>query len=109
MIVARLKHEASAAVRGLARFLVLALVTLGISGTIYKVISTDGWIVQAFGRSASAGAAALGSLLMILGLAWFSGGWERPRRRMQASSVMMYGFALAGFVYVAQFWLKGSL
>jgi hypothetical protein len=109
MNVPRLKHEASATVRVLARFVVLALVTLGISGTIYKVISPEGWIAQAFGRSASAGAAALGSLLMILGLAWFSRGWEQPRRRMQAASVMVYGFALAGFVYVAQLWLQGSL
>jgi hypothetical protein len=109
MSVPRLKHEVSVTARAFARFLVLVLVTLGIGGTIYKVVSPDGWIVQAFGRSASAGAAVLGSLLMILGLAWFSRGWEQPRQRMQASSVMVYGFALAGFVYVAQFWLQGSL
>ena len=56
---------------------VVGLVLVGIGGTIYKVISPDGWVAQAFGRSLSAGVAALGSLLMIAGLAWFSRGWKR--------------------------------
>ncbi|HVL35021.1 MAG TPA: hypothetical protein VM489_05045 [Burkholderiales bacterium] len=102
-----LKHEAGATAQAFAGFFILAFVMLGIGGTIYKVISPDGWIAQAFGRSLSAGAAALGSLLVIVALAWFSRGWTSPRRRNQFSDVIVYGFALAGLVYFAQFWIEG--
>ena len=87
---------------------VVALVILGIGGTIYKVISPDGWISQAFGRSLSAGAAALGSLMLIAGLAWFSRGWTSPRSRNRYSDLMVYTFAAAGMFYLAQLWVKGA-
>ncbi len=86
----------------------IALVALGIGGTIYKVISPEGWIAQAFGRSVSAGTAALGSLLMIAALAWFSRGWNSPRYRNRFSDLLVYGFAAAGFAYLAAFMSKGS-
>jgi hypothetical protein len=89
-------------------FAVVALVILGIGGTIYKVISPEGWISQAFGRSLSAGAAALGSLLLVAGLAWFSRGWSSPRTRNRYSDLMVYTFAAAGMFYLAQLWLKGT-
>ena len=104
----RLKQEVFSVGQALAGFLILALVLLGIGGTIYKVIAPDGWVAQAFGRSLSAGAAALGSLVMIVGLAWFSRGWTSPRRRMQLSDFLVAGFALAGLLYVARIWLSGS-
>lgn len=87
---------------------VVLLVTLGIGGTIYKVISPDGWIASAFGRSLSAGAAALGSLLMIAGLAWFSRGWTSMRNRSRLSDLLVYTFAAAGIIYLAQIWMKGT-
>jgi hypothetical protein len=86
----------------------LALVLAGIGGTIYKVISPDGWIAIAFGRSLSAGAAALGSCALIAGLAWFSRSWGDPRNRTRVSDLLVYGFAFAGFVYLVQFWMKGT-
>lgn len=104
----RLKQEAFATAQTLLGFVVLALVLVGIGGTIYKVISPDGWVAQAFGRSLSAGAAALGSLLMIVALAWFSRGWTSPRSRTQASDVLVFGFAAAGLAYVALFLIKGT-
>ncbi len=87
---------------------VVLLVILGIGGTIYKVISPDGWISLAFGRSLSAGAAALGSLLLIAGLAWFSRGWSSPINRNRYSDLMVYTFAAAGLFYLAQLWIKGT-
>ena len=87
---------------------VVLLVTLGIGGTIYKVISPDGWIASAFGRSLSAGAAALGSLMMIAGLAWFSRGWTTVRNRNRFSDLLVYSFAAAGIIYLAQIWIKGT-
>jgi len=87
---------------------VVILVTLGIGGTIYKVISPEGWIASAFGRSLSAGAAALGSLLMIAWLAWFSRGWSTIRNRNRISDLLVYTFAAAGIIYLAQIWMKGT-
>jgi hypothetical protein len=104
----RLKQEAFAVAQAGIGFFVLLLVLLGIGGTIYKVISPDGWVAQAFGRSISAGAAALGSLLMIVALAWFSRGWSSPRRRTQLSDIAVYGFAAAGLAYFAEFWIRGT-
>jgi hypothetical protein len=89
-------------------FMVVALVMLGIGGTIYKVISPEGWIAIAFGRSLSAGAAALGSLFLIAALAWFSRSWRSPRSRNRFSELLVYTFAAAGLVYLAQLWVKGA-
>ena len=89
-------------------FTLLGLVLIGIGGTIYKVISPDGWVTQAFGRSLSAGVAALGSLLMIAGLAWFSRGWTSPRSRNRFPELLVYTFAGAGLLYLAQLWMKGT-
>lgn len=87
---------------------VVGLVLVGIGGTIYKVISPEGWVAQAFGRSLSAGVAALGSLLMIAGLAWFSRGWTSPRPRNRFPELLVVTFAAAGLLYIAQLWMKGT-
>jgi len=90
-------------------FAMVVLVMLGIGGTIYKVIAPDGWVAQAFGRSLSAGTAALGSLLLIVALAWFSRGWRSPRARNRFVELFVYTFAAAGVVYLAQIWSKGLI
>ncbi len=102
------KHEIYTVGQVVLGFTVVVLVILGICGTIYKVISPDGWITQAFGRSFSAGTAALGSLCLIAGLAWFSRGWTSPRTRNRYSDLMVYTFAAAGMFYLAQLWIKGT-
>lgn len=102
------KHELYSVGQVLYGFAIVALVVLGIGGTIYKVISPEGWIAVAFGRSFSAGVAALGSLVMIAGLAWFSRGWSSPRTRNRFADLFVYTFAGAGMLYLAQLWLKGS-
>lgn len=104
----RLKHEAFALAQAGLGFVFVALVLLGFGGTIYKIISPEGWVAQGFGRSLSAGAAALGSLTMIVALAWFSRGHATPRGRTGFSDVAVYGFAAAGLVYLSQLWIKGS-
>ena len=104
----KVKQEVYAAANTVIGFALVALVLMGIGGTIYKVISPDGWVANAFGRSLSAGAAALGSLVMITALAWFSRGWAAPRHRSTLSDCLVYGFAAAGLLYIAQIWLKGT-
>lgn len=104
----RLKQEAFALAQAFVGLVLVALVLTGIGGTIYKVIAPDGWVAQMFGRSLSAGVATLGSLIMIFGLAWFSRGWSSPRHRNRFSDLLVYSFATAGLLYLAQLWLKGT-
>jgi len=105
----KLKQELYSIVHAALGCVVLALVLAGIGGTIYKVIAPEGWIAVAFGRSLSAGAAALGSIALIACLAWFSRSWGDPVKRTRISDLLVYGFAFAGVVYLAQFWSKGAL
>lgn len=105
---ARIKQEVFAAAQMLLGFLIVALVLMGIGGTIYKVISPEGWVAQAFGRSVSAGVVALGSLIMIGALAWFSRGWNSPLQRNRYPELFVYGFAFAGLLYIAQLWVIGT-
>jgi len=103
----KLKQEVSSVAQAAFGFALAALVITGIGGTIYKVISPDGWVSQAFGKSLSAGVATLGSLMLIVGLAWFSRG--SPRYRSTLSDMLVYGFAVAGLLYLVRLWAKGSL
>jgi len=88
MTTIRLKQELHSVTHTLWSCLVLALVLGGIGGTIYKVISPDGWVAQAFGRSLSAGVAALGSMGLVgsacLVLARSGRPGERPRLMFRA-------------------------
>jgi hypothetical protein len=104
----RLKQELYSVAHTFWTCVVLALVLGGIGGTIYKVISPDGWIAQAFGRSLSAGVAALGSMMLIAALAWFSRAWGDPERGL-VSYFLVYGFAAAGILYLLQIWTRGTL
>ena len=103
----KLKQEIFSVLQAGVGFVLVALMLTGIGVTIYKIISPDGWVAVAFGRSASAGVAALGSLLMIAALAWFSRGWSSPTARNRFSDLLVFGFAAAGFAYLAMF-LKGG-
>jgi hypothetical protein len=108
MTTFKLKQELHSFVHTFISCIVLSLVLGGIGGTIYKVISPEGWIATAFGRSLSAGAAALGSCMLVAALAWFSRSWGDPSKHTLLSGFMVYGFAGAGLIYLAQLWTKGS-
>ncbi|HEY5897616.1 MAG TPA: hypothetical protein VIV54_08640 [Burkholderiales bacterium] len=96
-----------AIVRSSVGLFLLVLVVTGVAGTVYKITSPEGWIAHAFGRSFSAGFAALGSLAAVMALAWFSRGWA-IRSRNHYADLFVYSFAAAGFLYLWHFWLKGS-
>jgi hypothetical protein len=104
----KLRQEIFSVVQAAIGFVLVALMVTGIGGTIYKIISPEGWVAVAFGRSASAGVAALGSLLLVAGLAWFSRGWSSPGARNRLTDLLVFGFAAAGFAYLATFLTKGS-
>ena len=105
----RLKQELYSIGQAALGLALLLLVLAGIGGTIYKVISPDGWLALAVGRSLSAGAAALGSLALVFGLAWFSRSWGDVRKRTLATDFLVFGFAAAGILYLAQLWSRGAL
>jgi len=106
---AKFKQEASAALQAVVGIVILALVPLGVAGTIYKAISPNGWVSQMFGQSASAGTAVLGSLALVLAMAWFSRVYTSPRRRNRNAGLFVYFFSAAGCVYALQLLSKGSL
>jgi hypothetical protein len=109
MTTLKLKQELFSFVNTFWSCIVLSLVLGGVGGTIYKVIAPDGWIATAFGRSLSAGAAALGSMALIAGLAWFSRSWGDSENRGLTTQFLVYGFAAAGVLYLVQLWTEGSL
>lgn len=105
----KLKQEASSAMHSLLGLVILALVPLGVAGSIYKAISPSGWVAQMFGQSISAGAAVLGALAVVLVMAWFGRVYRSPRRRNANAGLFVYFFAAAGLVYALQLLSKGSL
>ena len=104
----QLQH-ASATLQSLVGLVILALVPLGVGGTIYKAISPNGWVTQMFGQSISAGAAVLGALGVVIGLAWFSRVYSSPRRRNRHAGLFVYVFSATGFLYALQILSRGSL
>jgi hypothetical protein len=105
----RLKQEASSALQAVTGGVILALVPLGVAGTIYKAISPDGWVAQMFGQSISAAAAVLGALGVVIALAWFSRVYSSPRRRNRHAGLFVYFFSAAGLFYALQLFSRGSL
>jgi len=104
----RLKEEASSAMQSLLGLVILALVPLGVAGSIYKAISPNGWVSQMFGQSISAGTAVLGALVVVLAMAWFGRVYRSPRRRNANAGLFVYFFAAAGLIYALQFFSKGT-
>ena len=105
----QLQQHASAALQSIFGLVVLALVPLGVAGTIYKAISPDGWVARMFGQSISAGTAVLGSLGVVLAMAWFSRVYTSPRRRNRNAGFFVYFFSAAGLIYALQLFSRGSL
>jgi hypothetical protein len=109
MTTIRIKQEIFSFAHTFYSCVLLSLVLGGIGGTIYKVISPEGWVATAFGRSVSAGAAALGSITVIAALAWFSRSWGDRTNRTLLTDFLIFGFAAAGILYLVQLWTKGTL
>jgi hypothetical protein len=109
MTTIRIKQEIFSFAHTFYSCVLLSLVLGGIGGTIYKVISPEGWVATAFGRSVSAGAAALGSITVIAALAWFSRSWGDRTNRTLLTDFLIFGFAAAGVLYLVRLWTKGTL
>jgi hypothetical protein len=89
-------------------FAVSVLVLIGISGSIYRLIAPQGWVVQAFGHSFGLGAALLAALLGAAAVVWALPVWM-PVQRARIAHAVVYGFAAAGLIYLAQMLSEGGL
>ncbi len=98
-----------ASVAGLfSGFGLVALVLLGISRTIYKVVADDGLIAGLFGKSPSTGLFAVGAFIAVCIGGWLTGIGSTPRQRLWVSNVVVYGSALIGSVYLLRYWWTGA-
>jgi hypothetical protein len=96
------KQDYRVLIQTLVGFAVLALVMLGVGGTVFRMIAPEGWLVQLFGAGVTAGTAAMLSLLVIAVLSWFAREWITAYQKNRLADVVLYVFAGAGVVYLAQ-------
>jgi hypothetical protein len=90
-------------------FVLLALVMLGVGGTIYKLIAPEGWLAQLIGGSLNyLGAIAL-ALVGVAIFAWFAQDQIAPTRRDKLGDWWVYVFAGAGLIYAGQIFIRGTL
>jgi hypothetical protein len=82
-------------------FAISALVLVGISGSIYRLVAPQGWFVQAFGHSFGLGAALVAAILGAAAVVWALPGWM-PSQRGRVSDAVVYGFAAAGLIHLGQ-------
>ena len=88
--------------------IVLLLVVTGVAGTVYKLVTPDGWVVAAFHRSTTTGLALMGAIGLASLFAWISRS-AAVRGRNAHASLFVYAFAAAGLTYLARYWMIGSL
>src|SRR3970282_1742470 len=95
------KFEIPVAAQVAAGFAISALVLVGISGSLYKLIAPPGWGVHAFGHRFGLGAALLAAVLGAAAVVWALPGWM-PVQRARIADAVVYGFAAAGLLYLGQ-------
>ncbi|MFZ1910217.1 MAG: hypothetical protein WAU52_14160 [Burkholderiales bacterium] len=100
--IKQFKQDYRVLIQTLVGFMVLALVMIGVGGTVYRMIAPEGWLVQLFGTGVTAATAAVLSLLVLAALSWFTGEWVSAYQKNRLADVLIYVFAGAGVVYLAQ-------
>lgn len=105
----KLKPDSGAFLQTLWGFVFSVLVMLGIGGTIYKLVSHEGWIARLLGGGLPGGSAAFMALAALGLLAWFSPLWTTHRTQGRMADWVVHGFAFAGFIYALRLWGLGTL
>jgi hypothetical protein len=85
------------------------LITLGVAGSLYKVIAPEGWGSQLFGRGLAGGLAALLTLGMIGTCLWLTREFVPQQQKGRFSGLLAFALAATGALYLIQFFLKGSI
>jgi hypothetical protein len=96
------REESQALVQALVAFVMVMLIMIGIAGTVYRVIAPDGWIAQAFNRSALSGVVALCSIGIVAGMLWLKRGNTLFAKRNKVTEMIVMGFAGLGALFLAQ-------
>lgn len=96
------REESNALVQALIAFAMVMLIMIGIAGTVYRIIAPDGWIAQAFNRSALSGFAALCTIGVIAGMLWLKGSKSIFARRNKLTETVIAGFAGLGALFLLQ-------
>ncbi|MGA8051060.1 MAG: hypothetical protein WCA09_12875 [Burkholderiales bacterium] len=100
--------DTSLLLRTLGGFWLLALVVLGVCGSIFKIAAPDGWIARALGSDASVGAAAMASVLFIGVMGWFARDWASPAEENRIADLVLYSFAAAGLLFMVRMATGGT-
>ena len=90
-------------------FLLLVLIMLGVGGTIYKLISPEGWLAQLLGGSLNYLSAIALALVGVAMFAWFAQDQIAQTRHDKVGDWWVYLFAAAGLIYAGQILLRGTL
>lgn len=83
-------------------FWLLALVLIGVCGSILEVIAPQGWLARTLGAGVSVGAAALISMVFIVAVGWFAREWVSPGEKNRITDIVFYTFAGAGLLFLWQ-------
>lgn len=82
------------------------LVVTGLGGTLYNILAPHGWIADAFRSSTPAGLAAIGMVGLLGTFLWMARG---VMIRGRSAQLFAYAFAGVGLLYLARFWIHGSI
>jgi hypothetical protein len=103
-----LKRESNEWVQAPIGLAILVLVLVGVSGTIYKVLSPDGWLTSLLGNGLSSAGAAGAALAALGAFAWIAREWVGGKARNRITDLVLITSAAAGAIYLVQLWVKGS-
>lgn len=104
-----LRRDLAALLGTFGAFALLALMLLGVGGTIYKALATNGWLTLLLKNGLPDSFAASGALVVMCAFAWLTREWRTPRTRSWVIDLLVYAFAGAGLVYAAQLLMSGGL
>ena len=97
------------ALQFIAGFFVLALIMLGVGGTINKLIAPGGWLSRLIGGGLGYLGAVMLALVGVALFAWIAQDQITPTRRDKLGDWWVYLCAAAGLIYVVQIAWLGSL
>lgn len=92
-----------------AGFIVLALVMLGVGGTIYKLLSPGGWLSQLIGGHLGHGGALALALGGVAVFAWVTHDRISPARRDRIGDWWIYVCSGVGLLYLVLMLVRGTL